>query len=89
MTDSPLSLVEEHLYQELFLHQLNWSAPDSPPISYTAEDGQTYTATNISSYKGLRVWVCDDKPGSKIEAELDRLIAKTTTDRLVIFHNWG
>ena len=87
MTDSPLSLVEEHLYQELFLHQLNWSAPDSPPISYTAEDGQTYTATNISSYKGLRVWVCDDKPGSKIEAELDRLIAKTTTDRLVIFHN--
>jgi hypothetical protein len=87
MTDNPLSLVEERLYQELFLHELNWSAPDSPPISYTADDGQTYTATNISSYKGLRVWVCDDKPGSKIEAELDRLIAKTTTDRLVIFHN--
>lgn len=87
MTDTPLSLVEEHLYQELFVHELNWSAPDSPPISYTAEDGQTYTATNISSYKGLRVWVCNDKPGSKIEAELDRLIAKTTTDRLVIFHN--
>lgn len=87
MTDTPLSLVEEHLYQELFLHELNWSAPDSPPISYTAEDGQTYTATNISSYKGLRVWVCNDKPGSKIEAELDRLIAKTTTDRLVIFHD--
>ena len=30
---------------------------------------------------------CATKPGSKIEAELDRLIAKTTTDRLVIFHN--
>lgn len=87
MTDAPLSLVEEHLYQQLFLHELNWSAPDSPPISYTAEDGQSYTATNVSSYKGLRVWVCDEKPGSKIEAELDRLIAKTTTDRLVIFHN--
>lgn len=87
MSETPLSLVEEHLYQELFLHQLNWSAPDSPPISYTADDGQTYTATNVSSFKGLRVWVCDEKPGSKIEAELDRLIAKTTTDRLVIFHN--
>ncbi|MEB3065039.1 class I SAM-dependent DNA methyltransferase [[Mycobacterium] zoologicum] len=87
MTDTPLSLVEEHLYQELFLHELNWSAPDSTPISYTADDGQTYTATNVSSYKGLRVWVCDEKPGSKIEAELDRLIAKSTTDRLVIFHN--
>lgn len=52
-TDTPLSLVEEHLYQKLFLHELNWSAPDSPPIHYTAEDGQTYTATNVSSYKGL------------------------------------
>ncbi|TXH20886.1 MAG: class I SAM-dependent DNA methyltransferase [Mycobacterium sp.] len=87
MTDTPLSLVEQHLYQQLFVHQLNWSAPDHPPISYTSDDGHTCTATNISSYKGLRVWVCDDKPGSKIEAELDRMIAKTSTDRLVIFHN--
>jgi len=87
MTATPLSLVEQHLYQQLFLHQLNWSAPDHPPISYTSDDGHTCRATNISSYKGLRVWVCDDKPGSKIEAELDRLIAKTSTDRLVIFHD--
>ena len=87
MTDTPLSLVEQHLYQQLFVHQLNWSAPDHPPISYTSDDGHMCTATNISSYKGLRVWVCDDKPGSKIEAELDRMIAKTSTDRLVIFHN--
>jgi hypothetical protein len=87
MTDTPLSLVEQHLYQQLFVHQLNWSAPDHPPITYASDDGHTCTATNISSYKGLRVWVCDNKPGSKIEAELDRMIAKTSTDRLVIFHN--
>lgn len=87
MTDNLVSLVEQHLYQELFLHDLNWSAPDHPPVAYTDTEGQTFTATNVSSYKGLRVWVCDEKPGSKIEAELDRLIAKTSTDRLVIFHN--
>lgn len=87
MTDNLVSLVEQHLYQDLFLHDLNWSAPDHPPISYTDAEGKPFTATNVSSYKGLRVWVCDQKPGSKIEAELDRLIAKTSTDRLVIFHN--
>ncbi|WGW12424.1 class I SAM-dependent DNA methyltransferase [Saxibacter everestensis] len=87
MTDSQMSLVEQHLYQQLFLHDLNWSAPDHPPITYTDDDGSTFIATNVSSYKGLRVWVCDDKPGSKIEAALDRLISKTSTDRLVIFHN--
>ena len=87
MTENLISLVEQHLYQELFIHDLNWSAPDHPPISYTNAEGRHFTATNVSSYKGLRVWVCDQKPGSKVEAELDRLIAKTSTDRLVIFHN--
>ena len=87
MTDNLVSLVEQHLYQQLFLHDLNWSAPDHPPVAYTDAEGQSFTATNVSSYKGLRVWVCDQKPGSKVEAELDRLIAKTSTDRLVIYHN--
>jgi hypothetical protein len=86
MTDQLISKAEQHAYQQLFLHDLHWSAPDHPPIEYS-EDGHTLTATNISSYKGLRVWVCDQKPGSKLEAHLDREIAKTSTDRLVIFHD--
>ena len=87
MTQKPMSLVEQHLYQQLFMHELNWSAPDSQPITYMAEDGQAYTATNVSSYKGIRVWVCNQKPGSRIESALDRLIGRTTTDRLVIFYD--
>jgi hypothetical protein len=86
MTDQLISKAEQHAYQQLFLHDLHWSAPDHPPIQYT-EDDRTLTATNISSYKGLRVWVCDEKPGSKLEAHLDREIARTSTDRLVIFHD--
>ena len=54
-------------------------------ISVTDDDGRQVSAHNVASYKGLRVWVCDERPGSVLEAELDRLIAKTTTDRLVIF----
>ena len=86
MTDQLISKAEQHAYQQLFLRDLHWSAPDHPPIEYT-EDGHTLTATNVSSYKGLRVWVCDQKPGSKLEAHLDREIARTSTDRIVIFHD--
>lgn len=86
MTNPMISKVEQHAYQQLFLHDLHWSAPDHPPIKYT-EDGRILTATNVSSYKGLRVWVCDEKPGSRLEARLDREIAKTSTDRLLIFHD--
>jgi hypothetical protein len=86
MTDPLTSKAEQHDYRLLFLHDLHWSAPDHTPIDYTS-DGQTLTATNVSSYKGLRVWVCDENPGSQLEAQLDREIAKTSTDRLVIYHD--
>jgi hypothetical protein len=87
MTDDLVSCAEEHTYQQLFLRDLHWNAPDHKPVTLTTEDGRELTATNVSSYKGLRVWVCDEKPGSQLEAELDRLIARTSTDRLVIFHD--
>lgn len=77
--------VDEGDFQALFIEELNWLVPDAKPVSLTAEDGRTITATNVASYKGLRVWVCDEMPGSALEAELDRLIAKASTDRLVIF----
>ena len=86
MIDPLIVRAEQHDYQKLFIQDLNWSRPDHPPVNYS-EDGHTFTATNISSYKGLRVWVVDQKPGSKLEAALDQLIARTTTDRLVIFHD--
>ncbi|WP_077490887.1 class I SAM-dependent DNA methyltransferase [Sinomonas mesophila] len=86
MTQTLLTRAEQHDYARLFLQDLNWNRPDHAPVTYT-EDAVTLTAINISSYKGLRVWVCDQNPGAKLEAELDQLIAKTTTDRIVIFHD--
>lgn len=86
MTDPLITRVEQHQYQKLFIQELNWSRPDHPPLTYSAV-GQTITATNVSSYKGLRVWVVSQRPDSKLEAALDQLIAKTSTDRLVIFHD--
>ncbi len=86
MIQDLLPKVDRGDFQEVFIEDLNWLAPDvKHSVSVTDEDGRKVSARNIASYKGLRVWVCDERPGSALEAELDRLIAKTSTDRLVIF----
>ena len=84
---SPLiERAEKHDYQKLFLHDLNWSRPDQPPVT-VEYDGQHITATNVSQYRGIRVWVVDQTPDSRLEAELDRHLARSSTDRIVIFHD--
>ena len=86
MSQDLLPKVDRGDFQEVFIEDLNWLAPDvKQSVTATDEDGRKVSARNIASYKGLRVWVCDERPGSVLEAELDRLIAKTSTDRLVIF----
>ncbi|MCA1604450.1 MAG: hypothetical protein LC775_02985 [Acidobacteria bacterium] len=86
MSNDLVAQSEKRAYGDLFRFDLNWGAPDYPPITLETEDGETLTATNVSSYKGLRVWECPSLPGSTLEAKLEQLIAKTTTNRLVIFH---
>lgn len=86
MTSPLIGQAEQRDYQKLFLLDLNWSRPDHPPVTYEHE-GRPVTATNVSSYKGLRVWVVNEKPDSKLEAALDQQLAKTSTDRIVIFHD--
>src|SRR6185437_10728479 len=86
MTSPLIERAEQHEYQKLFLHDLNWSRPDQPPIT-VEYDGRHVTATNVSQYKGIRVWVVDEKPDSKLETELDRIIARSSTDRILIFHD--
>lgn len=86
MADDLTGAAEGGDYSRLFRYDLYWSAPDHPPIAIQLDRGDV-SVQNVSSFKGLRVWVCDSLPGSKVEAEIDRAIAKTSTDRLVIFHD--
>jgi hypothetical protein len=86
MTQDLVAQSEKRNYGELFRYDLNWGAPDHQPVTLQLEDGTTLTATNVSSYKGLRVWEVPAFPGSAVEAQMDRLLSKTTTNRLVIFH---
>lgn len=84
---SLLTSVDEHNYADLFINNLNWGAPDQHPVNVLLEDGRTVVAHNVSSYKGLRVWTCDVRPGAAQEAKVDQALAKTSTDRLVIFYD--
>lgn len=86
MTSPLIERAEQHQYQQLFLHDLNWSRPDQPPITIEYDDRHV-TATNVSQYKGIRVWVVDEAPDSKLEAELDRVLAQASVDRILIFHD--
>lgn len=86
MSQELVAKSEKRDYGELFRYDLNWGAPDHPPVTLALEDGTSLTATNVSSYKGLRVWEVPALPGTAAEAQLDQLLAKTTTNRLVIFH---
>ena len=86
MTSPLIERAEQHQYQQLFIHDLNWSRPDQPPITIEYDDRHV-TATNVSQYKGIRVWVVDEAPDSKLEAELDRVLAQASIDRILIFHD--
>lgn len=87
MATNLLHLVECHDYQRLFLEHLRWSRPDMQALTAVLDEGRTFTATNVSSYKGLRVWVCSQLPNSSDQAAIDRAIAQKSTDRIVIFHH--
>ena len=86
MTTPLIERAEQRDYQRLFTQDLNWSRPDQPPVT-VEHDGRQITATNVSSHKGLRVWVVNEKPDSKLEAALDQHLARSSTDRILIFHD--
>ena len=86
MTSPLTERAEQHQYQQLFIHDLNWSRPDQSPITIEYDDRHV-TATNVSQYKGIRVWVIDEAPDSKLEAELDRVLAQVSIDRILILHD--
>lgn len=87
MTDPLIAKAEGRNFGDFFRLDLNWMSPDHRPIELELDDGVTLRATNVSSFKGLRVWEVPAMPGSAIEAKLDQIIAKTSTNRLVIFHD--
>lgn len=74
MTNRLIGRAEEGKYSDLFRLDLFWGAPNHPPIEVDLGDGLKLTATNISSYQGVRVWEVPALPGSAGEAKIDQAI---------------
>lgn len=87
MTNDLITKADAGDFSNLFRIDLFWHSPDQAPIEIEFNDGQKVTATNVSSFKGVRVWEVPTLPGSAAEAKLDQAIAKNSTNRLVIFHD--
>jgi len=87
MTATLIEKVEQRKFTDLFLLDLYWNAPNHAPLQVDLGGGVTATATNVASYQGVRVWEVPCLPGSAGEAQIDRAISATSTNRLVIFHD--
>jgi hypothetical protein len=87
MTGSLVEKADAENFDHLFRLDLLWGGPDHHPIEVELDDGKKVTATNVSSYKGVRVWEVPAMPGSAGEAKFDQIIAENSTNRLVIFHD--
>lgn len=87
MTNSLAEKVERGNLSSVFTVDLNWGAPNTPPIQVALNDGLVVTATNVSNYKGVRVWEVPALLDAAAEAKVDQAIAKTSTNRLVIFRD--
>jgi hypothetical protein len=87
MTEDLITKADSGEFRDLFLVDLFWHSPDQPPIEIGLGDGRKVKATNVSSFKGVRVWEVPAVPGSAAEALFDQAIAKNSTNRLVIFHD--
>lgn len=87
MTNSLAEKVERGNLSSVFTVDLNWGAPNTPPIQVALNDGLVVTATNVSDYKGVRVWEVPALLDAAAEAKVDQAIAKTSTNRLVIFRD--
>lgn len=85
MTGSLIERIERESLGSVFTVDLNWNAPDTSPVNVTLDDGLLVTATNVSNYKGVRVWEIPTLLDTAAEAKVDQAIAKTSTNRLVVF----
>jgi hypothetical protein len=86
MTEYLVGKAETLDFGQLFRVDLSWHSPDQAPLEIELGGGKTVMATNVSSFKGVRVWEVPELPDSAAEATIDQFIAKSSTNRLVIFH---
>jgi len=85
MSDQLLRLVNDQQFTKLFTEHLGWGLPTQPTIKAKIDDETTLDVTNVADYRGLRVWHCPTVPDRAGQLAVDRVIAKGSNERLLIF----
>lgn len=81
-----MSYVDTADFKNLFIEELGWDQPTAQPVTVNTEEGP-FRVTPVAGFNGLHVWACASLPDRSTQAQIDREVSATSTERLIIFHN--
>lgn len=79
-----LDHVDRQAFTPLFTETLAWNRPEHP--AFTIEmDGRSTAVKQVANYRGLGVWHCPCIPSREGQRQVDKEVARRSTERLIIF----
>ncbi|GAB2713874.1 class I SAM-dependent DNA methyltransferase [Arthrobacter bambusae] len=86
MTSKFMTYVDQGDFKNLFIEELGWDQPTAKPMTVEMPDG-SFDVVPIAGFHGLHVWACGSLPDRSTQAQIDREVSATSTERLIIFHD--
>ncbi|WP_336715562.1 DNA methyltransferase [Arthrobacter sp. USHLN218] len=86
MTSKFMSYVDKADFKNLFIEELGWDQPTAKPLTVEMDDS-SFHVTPVAGFHGLHVWACGSLPDRSTQAQIDREVSATSTERLIIFHD--
>lgn len=86
MTSKFMSYVDRADFKSLFIEELGWDQPTAKPV-IVEMDNDSFHVTPVAGFHGLHVWACNGLPDRTTQAQIDREVSATSTERLIIFHD--
>lgn len=84
MTDT-LAVVDAGEFDRLFIQHLGWNSPTQSPLTVTDPFGNTFTVTQVASFRGMGIWTCPAIPDLTAQRHIDAAVAAKTLERLIIY----
>lgn len=81
-----MTYVDRADFKNLFIEELGWDQPTAKPLTVEMDDS-SFNVIPIAGFHGLHVWACGSLPDRSTQAQIDREVSATSTERLIIFHD--
>lgn len=88
MTSKFMTYVDKGDFKNLFIEELGWDQPTAKPMTIEMPEG-SFDIVPVAGFHGLHVWACASLPDRSTQAQIDREVSATSTERLIIFHDDG